>query len=293
LEAGRDSVVGVVTQPDRPKGRRLEMAACPAKAFAAARSIPVFTPEKVNTPESVEILRGLNPDLIVVVAYGQMLRPASLNLAPYGCINVHASLLPRYRGAAPIAWAIARGETKTGVTTMYLNERMDAGDLIDQEEVAIESGDTAGTLQARLAGVGGRLLLKTIASIVAGTAVRTPQDEALVTYAPKLNKTDGRIEWRWSAGEICTRIRAFDPWPGCYCEFPAGSGNFVKIERADPVDLAGDGPPGTVCEGRNDWVIQAGEGGVLCRIVRPPGGKSMEGAAFLRGHPLKEGDRAG
>lgn len=293
LAAGRDTVVGMVSQPDRPKGRRLEISECPAKTYAGARSIPLFSPEKVNAPESVELLSGLKPDLIVVVAYGQILRPALLTLAPYGCVNVHASLLPKYRGAAPIAWAIARGEEKTGVTTMFLNERMDAGDLIDQEEVAIEPGETAGSLQARLAVIGGRLLVKTIASIFAGTAMRTPQNEALVTYAPKLTKVDGRINWRWSAREICNRIRAFDPWPGGYCELPEGSGNFVKIERAEPVDLPGEAPPGLLCGGRNSLVIRAGEGAVLCRMVRPQGGKSMDGAAYLRGHPANEGDRAG
>jgi methionyl-tRNA formyltransferase len=293
LAAGQDTVVGMVSQPDRPKGRRLEISECPAKTYAGARSIPMFTPEKVNAPESVEHLRGLKPDLIVVVAYGQILRPALLTLAPHGCVNVHASLLPKYRGAAPIAWAIARGEEKTGVTTMFLNERMDAGDLIDQEEVAIEPTDTAGILQERLAVIGGRLLVKTIASIAAGTAVRKPQDVSRVTWAPKLTKADGRIDWNLTAREICNRIRAFDPWPGGYCELPADSGNFVKIERAEPVDLGDEAIPGLICAGRSGLVIQAGKGGVLCRMVRPQGGKSMDGAAFLRGHPANEGDRAG
>jgi methionyl-tRNA formyltransferase len=293
LAAGQDTVVGVVSQPDRPKGRRLEISECPAKTYAGARAIPLFSPEKVNAPDSVELLRELKPDLIVVVAYGQILRPALLTLAPHGCVNVHASLLPKYRGAAPIAWAIARGEEKTGVTTMFLNERMDAGDLIDQEEVAIEPGETAGSLQARLAVIGGRLLVKTVAAIASGTAVRKPQDLSLVTWAPKLTKTDGRIDWNLSAREICNRIRAFDPWPGGYCEWPAGSGTFLKIERAEPVDLDGEQIPGLICTGRPGLVIRASDGGVLCRMVRPQGGKSMDGASFLRGHPINEGDRAG
>lgn len=293
LTAGRDPVVGVVTQPDRPKGRRLEVGPCPARAFAEARSIPVFAPERVNAPESVEILRGLRPDLVVVVAYGQILRPALLALPPRGCVNVHASLLPRYRGAAPIAWALARGETVTGVTTMYLNERMDAGDVIDRESVAIRPGETAGALQERLAVIGGQLLLKTLADIAAGIIRRTPQDEAQATYAPKLTKADGRIDWTRPATEICDRIRAFDPWPGGYCEWPAGSGTYLKIEQAEAIDLAGVTSPGRVCCESGGLVIQAGIGGVVCRKVRPPGGKTMDGPAFLRGHPVMDGACAG
>lgn len=293
LTEGRHEVAGVVTQPDRPKGRRLELGACPAKEYALTRGLPVVTPEKVNAPEAIAVLGDWRPDLIVVVAYGQILRPALLTLAPRGCVNVHASLLPRYRGAAPIAWAIARGETVTGVTTMYLNERMDAGDVIDQEAVPIEPDETAGDLQVRLAVIGGRLLTRTLAAIEAGTATRRPQEESLATYAPKLSKTDGRIDWRLTAREICDRIRAFDPWPGSCCEFPSGPGLLLRIERAERVEGAGPVEPGRIVGAGGDLVIQAGAGAIRCLRVRPPGGKSMDGSAFLRGHPVAEGACAG
>ncbi len=290
---GRDEVVAVVTQPDRPKGRNLERSACPVKHYLGDRAIPVLTPEKVNTTESLALLSELKPDVLVVVAYGQLLKPALLAIPAKGCINVHGSLLPQYRGAAPIQWAVARGERVTGVTTMHVNERLDAGDMILKREVAIEEDDTGGTLHDKLASAGAEVLSATLDLIRAGNAPRWPQDEARATLAPKLKKIDGRIDWGWPAATIHNRVRAFNPWPSCFCEAPGEPGRFVKIlkTRVEP----GCGKPGMVIDVTGEGpLIQAGDGLALrLREVQPEGRRPMSGAAFLCGHALQIGDILG
>lgn len=283
-----DPVVGVVSQPDRPKGRSLQVAPCPVREHVAQAGIPVLTPEKINTPESLAALRALAPDLIVVVAYGQILKSALLNLPPRGCINVHASLLPKYRGAAPIQWAIARGERVTGVTTMYMNEGMDAGDIIAQREEPIREDDTAGTLHDRLARLGADLLAETLEAIHQGTVRRTPQNLADVTFAPKLKKSDGRLDWRQTAAEAYNRIRGFNPWPGCFFQLP-GRG-CVRVLKARVESSAKTGKPGEVldCAGAGP-LIQTGDQALRLLEVQPEGRKAMAGAAFLCGHPLAPG----
>jgi methionyl-tRNA formyltransferase len=293
LADGRDDVVAVVTQPDRPKGRNLELSACPVKNHLGARSIPVLTPGKVNVPESLAVLKDLSPDVLVVVAYGQLLKPALLSLPTVGCINVHGSLLPKYRGAAPIQWAVANGERVTGVTTMHVNERLDAGDMILKSEVTIAEDDTGGTLHDKLAAAGAALLSATLDLIRSGKAPRFPQDEAQATSAPKLKKTDGRIDWGFAAATIHNRVRAFNPWPACYCEMPGDSGKFLKVLRtrveaghAKPgmvIDVSGDGP-----------LVQAGdEAAVRLLEVQPEGRRPMSGGAFLCGRPLMCGEILG
>lgn len=293
LADGRDSVVGVVTQPDRPKGRNLALAACPVRTYLGARAIPVLTPEKVNHPESLARLRELSPDLIVVVAYGQLLRAALLSIPPRGCINLHGSLLPKYRGAAPIQCAIAEGERVTGVTTMYMSEQLDAGDMILQSQVPIAEDDTGGSLHDKLAAVGARLLAETLNLLRAGTAPRRPQDESAATFAHKLRKTDGRIDWLRPAATLHNRVRAFNPWPACFCEAPAGSGRHLRIlrTRVEP----GGGTPGQVLETTGDGpLVQAGDRSALRLLeVQPEGRTIMSGAAFLRGHALTRGDVLG
>jgi methionyl-tRNA formyltransferase len=204
---------------------------------------------------------------------------------------VHASLLPKYRGAAPIQWAIARGETITGVTTMHMNERMDAGDIIHQETVSIESDDTAASLQEKLGAVGAALLRRTIADIRSGTAPRTPQDDAAATLAPKLRKSDGRIAWHMAASEICCRVRGFNPWPGSACEVPAGSGRLLRVLKAR--EEAGVGQPGEIIAVEDGPLVGAARNAVRLLEVQPEGRKPMSGAAFLRGHPLTPGTRLG
>lgn len=292
LLAGPDEVVAVVSQPERPKGRRLEIAACPAKAFADARGVPVLTPGQVGAEGSVEAIRELAPDLIVVAAYGQYIKPAILEVPRLGAINIHPSLLPRYRGASPIQAAIANGDETTGVTILHVAQKLDAGDIILQQEAPIRPDDTAATLLPRLAGLGARLLREAVDRLRAGDAPRIPQDDARAVYAGKLTKADGRIDWTRPAGEILNQIRAFTPWPGCCCEAPTGSGILLGIReaRVEP----GGGAPGTLLEtGADGPLIATGRDALRLLTVHPPGGRPMSGAAFLHGHPFAPGDSMG
>jgi methionyl-tRNA formyltransferase len=288
-----DQVVGVVTQPDRPKGRSLQVAPCAVRAHVATRGIPVFTPENVNAPDSVAALQALALDLIVVVAYGQILKADILNLPPCGpahrsplceggCINVHASLLPKYRGAAPIQWAVANGETETGVTTMFINARMDAGDIIDQLAEPIRPEDTAGSLHDRLAQCGADLLARTIEALRQGSIRRQPQNEAKATFAPRIKKADGRMDWHLPATQINNRVRGFNPWPGCFCELPLVG--VVRVLKAR-VEAGRSEAVGTVLEAAGEGpLIQTGHDALRLLEVQPEGRKVMSGAAFLRGH---------
>lgn len=289
LKAAQDEVVLVVTQPDRPSGRNLEVTGCQVKVSLEGRGIPVFSPAHVNAPESLERLALARPDLIVVVAYGQLLKAPLLSLPPLGCLNVHGSLLPKYRGAAPVQWAIASGETVTGVTTMFVNERMDAGDMILKREVPIEADETGGELHDRLAMAGAELLMETLDLLRQGKAPRTVQDEFAATYAPKLTKADRAVDWSRTAQHLCNRIRAFQPWPGCSCEIPKGSGTRVRILKAAPE--RGGGVPGMVLEaGARGILVQAGEETALRLLkVQPEGRKPMLCDAFLRGRKIVPG----
>jgi methionyl-tRNA formyltransferase len=288
LASSRDEVVAVVTQPDRPKGRNLEVSPCPVKAYLGSRAIPVLNPEKVNTPESLSAIQSLRPDLIVVVAYGQLLKPALLAIPPFGCVNVHGSLLPKYRGAAPIQWAVANGDPVSGVTTMFMNEGMDTGDMILKREVAIEPGDTGGSFLDKLAKAGAALLGETVELIRAGTAPRVPQDDFLATVAPKLKKADGRIDWNRPAATIHNQVRAFHPRPGSFCDMPGAPGKILKVlaTRVEDIPLSvAQGTPGTVLEEKGDGLlIQTGSQAIRLLEVQPEGRKPMTGAAFLRGH---------
>lgn len=283
-------VVGVVTQPDRPKGRHQQMSACPVADVARTRGATVHAPEKVNAPESIEVLRALKPDMIVVVAYGQILRQDILSMPPLGCVNLHGSLLPKYRGAAPIQWAIANGETVSGVTVMFMNERMDAGDTVMMREVPIGPDDTAGTLSATLAGVGADLLIEGVLAVSNGRAVRRPQDEGKVTLAPKLTKNDGRIDWAMPAISIHNRVRAFNPWPGAWTILAGKPGALalrILRTRVEPVPSAASGT--VVSVGAEGPLVAAGRDGVRLLEVQPEGKRPMSGADFLRGHPLQIG----
>ncbi|MCX7916170.1 MAG: methionyl-tRNA formyltransferase, partial [Verrucomicrobiae bacterium] len=229
LRVVQQHVVGVVTQPDRPAGRHLQLTPPAVKFAAQSVGLPVVQPEKIREWAALEIIRQWRPDLIVVVAYGQILPAELLSLPPLGCVNVHASLLPRWRGAAPIQYAIWHGDTETGVTTMYLNERMDAGDIILQRATPILPDDTAATLHDRLAILGAELLRETVGLIEAGKAPRIPQDEARATYARKISKEQGRAEWTRPACELERQIRAFDPWPGVFTQW---GDRLLKLWRA-------------------------------------------------------------
>jgi len=289
LKSGSDEIVGVVSQPERPSGRHQKNKKCPVDEFSSAGSLPVLTPENINTPESVESLRALKPDLIVVVAYGQILKANILELAPKGCINLHGSLLPKYRGAAPIQWAIANGERETGVTTMFVNERMDAGDIILRDEELILPDDTSSSLGGRLADKGAKLLIETIEMIRRGNALRTKQDEAIATYAPRLKKTDGLLDWTKPAKELSNRIRGFQPWPCCYFTLKDQSTVRVLSTRIEP---DGGKEPGTILETHGEGpLIQTGADSLRLLAVQPEGRKPMSGNAFLCGNKMPGEER--
>ena len=292
LAAGRDEVVAVVTQPDRPQGRNLRVQPSPVRAVAREAGIPALTPERLNAPDSVAALRALRPDVVAVVAYGQILRPEILALPPKGCLNIHASLLPKYRGAAPIQWAIVNGAHTTGVTAMFMNERLDAGDIVRQAPVPIAADDTAGTLHDRLAEEGARLLVEIMDALREGPLSRAPQAELEATYAPKLRKEDGRIDWTRPARDIHNRVRGFTPWPGCFCGEAQGAGRKLRVLRTRVE--AGIGAPGEVLSLAGEGPLVATGDQALCLIeVQPEGRKAMSGEAYLRGHPLRQGERLG
>jgi len=291
LHSERDSVVGVITQPDRPKGRSLHVSPCAVGAFVKQFDVPVLTPENINSPSSLKAIRDLSPDVIVVVAYGQFLKAELLALPPKECINLHASMLPAYRGAAPIQWAIATGATETGVSVMYINGRMDAGDIILQSRAPIKDDDNAGSLHDRLAAAGAGLMMRALDAVAAGRVNRVPQDEAGASYAPKLRKADGRIDWARPACELYNHVRGFYPWPGCHCCFSGERGRltFLKIfrTRIEP----GAGAPGIVLDaGRDGPLVATGDYALRLLEVQPEGSIHMAGADFLHGHKLKEGD---
>ena len=286
LASAQDEVVAVVTQPDRPAGRKQQLTPCPVKAFAQERELPVLSPEKVK--DSLLELAALNADLFVVVAYGQYIPPSILSLPEHGAINLHPSSLPKYRGSSPIQWAVANGDTQTGVTILYVSEKMDAGDIILQREVSIGSDDTSAILEPVLAAAGAELLMEAVEQIRNGTVKRRPQDNAAATEVRKLTKEDGKLDWALPAATLRNRIRGFTPWPGCFCETP--DGQRLKVLCAAVEDRAG--VPGEILEaaGRG-FLVATGEGALRLLEVQPAGKCAMDGASYLRGYPLMPGVR--
>ncbi|HKC94652.1 MAG TPA: methionyl-tRNA formyltransferase [Nitrospira sp.] len=282
-----DQVVGIVTQPDRPKGRGQSLTSSPIKLIAERERLPLLQPTKMKDPGFLDALRAWKPDLITVAAFGRILPPVILNLPPRGCMNVHGSLLPKYRGAGPIQWAIINGETETGITTMLMDEGMDTGAILLQERHPINVEDTAGTLSTRLAEVGGQLLIKTIAQLKAGTLVPRQQDHSLATLAPLLKKEDGVIDWAMSAMAIVNRIRGLTPWPGAYTF--AGKERWT-IWRAEAIAEQGNGLPGTVTQVTKDAVhVATGHGVLALREVQPANRRRMTVSEYLAGHPISAG----
>lgn len=289
LASPEDEVVAVITQPDRPVGRKLKLTPCPVKDYALEKGLPVYSPEKVGDQDSVSRLNALNADLFVVVAYGQYIPQSVLSLPPKRAINLHPSLLPKYRGSSPIQWALANGDTVTGATILYVSERMDAGDIILQSEVSIGPKDNAVTMEKRLSQVGAELLMKAIDQIRSGTVDARPQDDAAATEVRKLVKEDGRLDWTLPAEVLNNRIRAFVSWPGCFCEAPSRSGALrVKVFRAQVE--AGSGAPGEVLDVSGDGpLVATGREALRLLDVQPAGKKVMDGSAYLRGYPLVPG----
>ena len=277
----------VVTQPDRPKGRGKEMQFTPVKETAVAHGIPVFQPERVRRPECVEELRKYQADVIVVVAFGQILPKEILELTPYGCINVHASLLPKYRGAAPIQWAIIDGEETTGVTTMQMDEGLDTGDMILKREIPIRPDETGESLHDKLAAAGAALLIETLEALEEGTAVFEHQGETPTKYAKMLTKDLGKIQWKKSACEIERLVRGLNSWPSAYTDW---DGKVMKIWQAEVLEEESSANPGTITRVEKDaFSVQTGKGQLLVKELQIPGKKRMETGAFLRGYHLEAG----
>ena len=289
LVAGPDTVVGVVTQPDSSAGRGQKTSPSPVRKLAESRNIAVLAAEKIRTPDFLESLRNWQPDIIVVVAYGRILPKPVLELAPHGCVNVHYSLLPKYRGAAPVAWTIINGEAEAGVSTMKLVEKMDAGDIYLQKAIKLTGAETTGSLQTQLTAIGARLLLETLRRLKEGTLSATEQDENLATLAPILKKEDGLIDWQRSALEIERRIRGFDPWPG---SFTHCSGKMLKIHRATIIGTERRGGPGEIIRADAVGFWLATSSGVLSlEEVQQENKKRLPGVEFIKGARIKPGDR--
>lgn len=287
---GSADVLAVITQPDRPRGRGRHLGAPPVARVAQEAGVRLLQPSRLRSPEVVTTLRELAPDLIVTAAYGKIIPQDLLELPPLGCINVHPSLLPKYRGASPIQSAILHGEDETGVTIMYQSAALDAGDIILQRHVAIAPDDTARTLEATLAEVGAEALTEALHLIAEGRAPRIPQDAAYASYAEKLQKAHGRIDWSRPASELVNVIRAMDPWPSAYTWH---RGLRLKIWQGRAVAAHGD--PGTVLEVRagDGVVVGTGAGGLLVLDVQPEGRRRMTAEEYVRGARLQPGERVG
>ena len=291
LLEGPDPVVGVVTQPDRPSGRGQRATASPVRKVAEAHGLSTVAPEKIKTSEFLEMLRSWQPQIIVVVAYGRILPKTILELAPYGCLNVHYSLLPKYRGAAPAAWTIINGEAEGGVTTMKLVEKMDAGAIYLQEAIPLATDETTASLQAKLTPIGARLLLETLRRLKEGSLTPTEQDESKATFAPLLKKEDGLIDWRRSAVEIERRVRGLDPWPGSFTHV---DGKILKVHRIKITATESNLFPGEVirADSRGFWVA-TGSGIIELEEVQLENKKKLSGREFIKGARIKAGDRLG
>ena len=284
LDAGVE-VVGVYTQPDRPKNRGMKLAFSPVKEVALAKGLPVFQPENFREEETVEQLRALQPDVVAVVAYGRILPQKVLDIPTRGCINIHASLLPKYRGSAPYQWAVLNGEKETGVTAMYLCREMDAGDMIDKESTPIGENETAGELLDRLALLGARLLVKTLDRFAAGEVAGIPQDHAAATYAPMLDKTVCPIDWSKTARQVHDHVRGLHPWPVATAEL---AGTKFKIHATVVIPGKTGAQPGTILGlTKTGLQVACGEGAVEIRSLQAEGGKRMAAPDYFRGHPLE------
>jgi len=305
LLAHGEHVVAVVTQPDRPKGRGRKLTAPPVKQRAIDAGLPVLQPEKIRGRDFLDRIRDFQPDLIVVTAYGRILPGHLLNMPPLGTINVHGSLLPKYRGAAPIQWALLKGEQETGVTIMQMDEGMDTGDILLNEKISISPDDTSATLMKKLAELGGQALIAALDLLRAGKLTPSRQDDSLATAAPPLTKTMGRVDWTKSAVEISCQIRGLDPWPATYTYVGGKRLRLFKPTVIAPKAAVNLSPhivpgsaepiaPGTLCcAGDQGLLVACGRDFLLIQEVQPEGGRRMAAGAFLSGHPLSVGQQFG
>ena len=288
LAAHGYQVVGAFTQPDRPAGRGHKLAACPVKLEAEKAGVPVFQFEKIRSEEGVSALTALAPDLVVTAAFGQILSQKVLDIPRLGTVNVHASLLPAYRGAAPVNWCLIEGEVVTGVTTMMTDKGIDTGDILLQRELAIDPEENAGQLLARLSGIGADLLLETLEKIEAGACPRTPQDALKASYFPMLKKEMGLIDFTKSPERVVNLIRGLNPWPGTYAHLTEGA---LKIHKAKAVALSREAVPGEIVEAgaKKGLIVACGGGAVEILEMQAPGAKPMTAKAYLAGKSLPVG----
>ena len=290
LAAGHE-VAAVITQPDRPRGRGRKLSFSPVKACAVEHGLEVLQPEKIKTPEFEQVLRELAPDVMVVVAFGQILSPVILAIPPLGCVNVHASLLPYYRGAAPIHWAVMQGEAKTGVTTMYMDEGLDTGDMILKKEIAISQDASTGEVHDQLMREGALLLQETLALIAEGKAPRTKQDHNVSTYAPLLKADIEQLDWTRSAQELHNRIRGLSPWPGAYCRYAGGRLKVWKSRLCEEAAPAGAIPGRIARLSVEGFVVETGDGLLELLEVQPENKRRMKASECACGYSLQPGDR--
>lgn len=287
LLKGGHEVIGVVTQPDKPKGRGKAVLMTPVKEKALEYGIPVYQPVKAREESFVELLRSLNPDVMVVIAFGQILPKAILDIPKYGCINIHASLLPKYRGAAPLQWVVLEGEKETGITTMMMDVGMDTGDMLEKLVVPVDRKETYGSIHDKLSVLGGELILSTLEKLENGTLKRTPQPEDGATYTKKITKVMGDIDWTEDATVIERYIRGLNPWPSAYTSW---NGKTLKIWDADVLEQEYSGEPGEIIKVEKDGVlVKTGKDTLVLREVQLEGKKRMEIQAFLRGYQLSHG----
>lgn len=285
IEAGHEIAL-VVTQPDKPKGRGGKMQYTPVKEVAVEHGIPVYQPRRIREPECIEELRKYNADIMVVIAFGQILPKEILEMTPYGCINVHASLLPKYRGAAPIQWAVINGEKVSGVTTMQMNEGLDTGDMILKTEVVLDEKETGGSLHDKLAAAGAKLCVETLKALEEKTATWEAQGESTTEYAKMLDKKMGDIDWNQSAVSIERLIRGLNPWPSAYTDW---NGKVMKIWEAEVVEKQTEEVPGTIVDVEKDgFLVQTGVNCLKVTALQIPGKKRMDAGAFLRGYQIEE-----
>ncbi len=287
IGAGHE-VVLAVTQPDKPKGRGGKMQYTPVKEVALEHDIPVFQPKRVRAPECIEELRKYEADIMVVIAFGQILPKEILEMTPYGCVNVHASLLPKYRGAAPIQWAVINGETVSGVTTMQMDEGLDTGDMLLKTEIVLDADETGGSLHDKLADAGAKLCVETLKALEEKTVTAEKQGETPTEYARMLDKQLGNIDWNMPAVQIERLIRGLNPWPSAYTDW---DGKVMKIWKAAAIEGGSGKEPGTVVKVEKDgFTVQTGEGLLKVLVLQIPGKKMMDAAAFLRGYSIEENE---
>ena len=287
------NIVAAVTQPDQCKGRDLKLQPSAVKEFALKSNLPVMQPDRVREPQFIDQVRALAPDLIVVAAYGQILPQALLDVPKFGCLNVHTSLLPKYRGAAPIQWAMLNGDSETGVTIMKMDAGLDTGDIVSEERTAISDDDDAATLHDRLAQLGGALLVRTIPDYVGRTIVPRAQPINGVSYARKITKKDGRLDWSQPARVLWNRVRGLTPWPGTFTLIRRKQGTvLLKILRAELVEASGEA--GEILSAEQDGVVVAcGQGALRITELQREGGKRLSAEQFLAGFPLSTGEKLG